>query len=54
MLKWISIFVFLVAIVVMYLVLGTDVFKAGEEEEKLMQHQIQQENTLINEVEDSQ
>ena len=37
----------------MYLVMGTDLFKIGEEEDKQMQKEYQQENTVIKEMEES-
>jgi hypothetical protein len=49
MVKWVSIAIFFIAMVVMYLIVGTDAFKTGEREEKKMQQEVQQEKALIDE-----
>ncbi len=51
MTKWLGIAVFFIVIVIMYLVLGTDVFKLGEEEDKTLKQEYQQEESVIKEME---
>jgi phosphotransferase system glucose/maltose/N-acetylglucosamine-specific IIC component len=54
MAKWIGIAIFFIAMVIMYLVIGTDIFKVGEEEDKQIQQEYQKEDIIINEMEKSE